>query len=94
MNVSLNQQDNSRPPFLPPDMQEKALRSDPYPRETRFRGPAASPQAFHLPRIEQRLARAVPDPSPRAIAASSPAGGFCYRVSAPGQKEPRRCGVG
>ena len=40
------------------------------------------------------LAAAVPDPSYRAVASISPAGGFRSRVSAPGQKEPRRRGVG
>ena len=41
--------DNSRPPLLPPALQGKALRKDPYPRSAFFRWPAASPQASHLP---------------------------------------------
>ena len=68
INPFRKKQDNIRPPFLPPDMQGKALRSDPYPRDARFRGPAASPQALHLPRVELPCALAVPDPSPRALA--------------------------
>lgn len=68
INPFRKKQDNIRPPFLPPGMQGKALRSDPYPRDARFRGPAASPQDFHLPRVDPPCVLAVPDPSPRAIA--------------------------
>lgn len=55
------------PRSFPPRTWEKALRSDPYPRDARYRWPAASPQAFHLPRPGLPYAWAVPDPSRRAL---------------------------
>jgi hypothetical protein len=51
---------NSRHPLLPPDLQWKAHRADPYPRGAFSRWPAASPQALLLPRCTSNAA-AVPD---------------------------------
>jgi hypothetical protein len=86
--------DNSRPPFLPPVMQGKALRFQIRIHTMPFFGGQPLPRRLCTCPALAVTAAAVPDPSHRALASISPAGGFRSRVSAPGQKEPRRRGVG
>ncbi len=85
--------DNSRPPHLPPVLQEKALRSRSVSTRCRFSVASRSPAGFTPAPSRPRTAVTVPDTSGRLMTTSA-SGGFRCRVSAPDQKEPSRRGVG
>lgn len=86
--------DNIRPPLLPPAIQEKALHFQIRIHTMPFNGGQPLPRRLCTCPALAVIAAAVPDPSHRALASILPAGGFRSRVSAPGQKEPHRRGVG
>lgn len=84
----------SGPRSFPPSCGGRPFASCPYPRDACYRWPTASPQAFHLPRLNSIECWQSPIRPPFFYNERRAAGGFRCRVSAPVQKEPTWRGVG